>query len=37
MIHEIFSHFGFDIESSLEQSMASVGNCQFLAEKKERR
>jgi len=34
MIDEIFSHFGFDIKSSLEESMADAGNCQFRIEKK---
>jgi len=34
MIDEIFSHFGFDIKSSLEVSMADAGNCQFRIEKK---
>ena len=34
MLDEIFSHFGFDIESSLETSMANAGSCQFRIEKK---
>ena len=34
MLNEIFLHFGFDIESSLETSMANAGSCQFRIEKK---
>jgi hypothetical protein len=34
MLDEIFLHFGFDIQSSLETSMANAGSCQFRIEKK---
>lgn len=34
MIDEIFSHFGFKVEPSLEAIMASAGYCQFRIEKK---
>ena len=36
IIEEIFSHFGFDIESSLEASMAGDGKCQFKIERKQK-
>lgn len=34
MLNEIFLHFGLDIESSLETSMANAGSCQFRIKKK---
>jgi len=34
IIDEIFSHFGFDIECSLEASMARDRKCQFKIEKR---
>jgi hypothetical protein len=34
IIDEIFSHFGFKVEPSLEATMASAGYCQFRIEKK---
>jgi len=34
MLDEIFLHFGFDVELSLETSMAETGSCQFRIEKK---
>jgi hypothetical protein len=34
MLNEIFSHFGFDVESLLETSMADAGSCQFRIQKK---
>jgi hypothetical protein len=34
IIDEIFSHFGFKVEPSLEAMMASTGYCQFRIEKK---